>query len=397
VKLREAGEQLKALGLNLPTEELSERFQPYIGEKGEELLAQVKDLIPNIGGLDLSKLFDRVKMPNGWQDAVNLKHGFDKQSGRAWAEARVNFNTQEPAPLFDVAGLKVVVRPGANFSGNNRIEWQAQQLRTISDGALRATWDVQYGGQSLVAFRDLLIKFDQSGKLDVELKPENIELHPTLKFVSDLSKSLGNSVNELRDAVENAGLPIAVNYSIESGRMDVGSPGFGISNLQFGAGFGLNGRFDQTPQLMMRLKSNVGHPTSPLIVSIGQLSGAAWLTQDVQYDLIAGRLVVADISLALAAGSVREINLGSIARGQLAVLFFAEIRYRLGAGGMFVIGVTIYGNARIIGYLNANVSLLLEARSEGNDIKCRGTLSVSIEISRFYTFRVRSQVERQLN
>ncbi|MNN97577.1 hypothetical protein D3C81_2167710 [compost metagenome] len=59
------------------------------------------------------------------------------------------------------------------------------------------------------------------------------------------------------------------------------------------------------------------------------------------------------------------------------------------------IGLSINGSALIIGFVNANVSLLLEAKHSNGQTEGTGRLDVSVKISWFYTFRFKQAVKHK--
>lgn len=393
VQLREADHYLQSLGMRFPTESLQDRFLPTLQNWTPDLRA----LVPRIAGIDLRNLLNGAQLPANWRDKVVLKHQFDKQTGRLSAEAALNLNLPSESTVFESNGLAVVLRPNAHLRGSQKLAWQAGTLSTDSYGTLTSSWELRAGGQMLVAFRDLIIHYDDSGRLDVDLKPNNVELNPALSFISELAQTLGDEAQAARQALENGGITMGVAFAIESTTINAGIPGFSVNNLQFGAGFQLGAlASDKGVEAKLKLSAHVGRKESPLIVTIGQLSGTAYLEATVEYDLMTGEQN-SHMALSLGAGIVRQANLGGVAQGHLALTAYGEIGYESAVGGSLAIGALASGGARIISFVNANIAIGMEAKqASGGSLEGTGLLRVSVKISIFYTFRFKSNVKHRL-
>jgi hypothetical protein len=206
-------------------------------------------------------------------------------------------------------------------------------------------------------------------------------------------------LSQALDMIRNAGITLAVEKSIQSGRMDVGNSAFGIMNLQYGCGFRLDMQLSLQgkPQFLITAKANVGHANDPLIITIDEMSGAAWLEAMVQYDAVAGHIVTENsgIVLGLAAGTVTGATLieGAVS-GYVSILFGVEIIYRPPGSGEIAVTLTIHGSVRIISFINADILLQLVAKQTASGMGGSGELTVSIPISFFYTFNYSGHVDK---
>ena len=93
-------------------------------------------------------------------------------------------------------------------------------------------------------------------------------------------------------------------------------------------------------------------------------------------------------------GATRAFNLASVAKGSFSVLLYCYIEIERNSDSV-AIGLSITGSALIIGFINANVSLLLEAKHSKGRAEGTGRLDVSVKISWFYTFRFKQAVKHR--
>ena len=80
---RAMGDVLEPLGVDLPVKELGEKLIP---EKLKNF--QLSDILPNIAGLRLDKLFSGIKMPDTGDD-LKVRHGIDPKTRRAFFHAEL--------------------------------------------------------------------------------------------------------------------------------------------------------------------------------------------------------------------------------------------------------------------------------------------------------------------
>ena len=137
---------------------------------------------------------------------------------------------------------------------------------------------------------------------------------------------------------------------------------------------------------------SVGSKTAPIFLQIGFLGGGVWLESMATKE--GGANPVYSASVGLAVGSTRAMTLAGIAQASYSLLMFASAEFQ-NSGGTLRAGLSMEGAARILGFCNAYVGLLLEVIHESTGhAHGHGVLDLEIEICWCFTLRINKSVEK---
>ncbi|VWD65399.1 hypothetical protein [Burkholderia contaminans] len=147
-------------------------------------------------------------------------------------------------------------------------------------------------------------------------------------------------------------------------------------------------RLEKHRGLSITTAFSLGNKQAPIFVQISWLGGGCWLETRAKY--LEGK-VEPSVSVGLSLGAIRAFNLAGVASGSFSILLYCYIEINTG-GDRIAIGLSMTGSAVIVGFVNANVNLLLEASHSGGQTEGTGRLDVEVKISWFYTFRFKRSV-----
>jgi hypothetical protein len=108
-----------------------------------------------------------------------------------------------------------------------------------------------------------------------------------------------------------------------------------------------------------------------------------------------GGKIIGSINIGIAASASLAISLGPI-DGSVSIYFGLFATLQIGNGGGFQLGIMLLidGRVNLLGIVDADISLLLEAEySSGGGLTGRGVLSVSIKICWCFTLDVHTGVQ----
>jgi hypothetical protein len=385
-KLREVDSGLKQLGIAVPARQLLDQIVPD-SLKGLDF----NKVFRNIGGLDFQDFFKRFQLPELKSENIKITQGVDKATRSAWVTTRVRADFREQQSLFEFSGLSVTLAEmKLRADSDMRVGVDGQRSST-TDALLLGDWGLHFGGASLAKFREVSVQFDGSAfKFDIE--PSKIELHPALKFVDEFARRFSP---DLPPAVElekdSRGIPVGARATMVTEIKDLPPLGVvSIGPLRIVSGLGL--RMSEGGQFVVKASVSVGTKTSPVWVQIGYLGGGMWLEAQATYQ----GSITYSAAVGLAIGSMKALNVASVARGSFALLLFAYAEIG-NTGGSLRVGFSLSGSARILGIANASVLLLLEAEHGGGSTKGRGVLDVKIDICWCYTLKVRRDVDHKIS
>jgi hypothetical protein len=383
-RLHDAEGYLKELGLALPTSSIASHMMADMAQI-QAIKARIGQIMDGLSGFDMRLFqFDFPHAPDG----VRIAHGLDKATRTAWVAAEVNMAQSGENSLFEKFGFELRARD---------VHMQARAQVTVrpgfapvstQTGSLTADWMLVFAGEKLAVFRQTTLSMGANGSFSFDCSAERIEYHEVLKFIADFARRLQNAVPDdvTLECDPNTGRPVGVSASAT---MPVALPPLGaveIAPFEIASGFGMRATPDG---FSLFAKVSVGSKASPVFVQIGYLGGGMWL--EARAEQVKGQLVP-HVSAALAVGAMRAFNLGGIAQGGFSIHLFLEVEVDA-TGGQLHAGLRLEGGARILGYLDASVRLLLEVEHSGGQMKGRGTLDVRVKICWCYTARIRRQVE----
>ena len=155
-------------------------------------------------------------------------------------------------------------------------------------------------------------------------------------------------------------------------------------------------RLEAFPEFALAVSLNVSRKLSPFIFSVFILGGAGFVEAKVRYLPLSNTLST-DVSIGLSASASLAFAFGPIS-GQVAVLLGTAVEYHQQpgqGGGSLDIALTllILGRVDVLGIITVDISLLLEAKYEGNGrITASGSLSISVRVSIFFKISVSAHV-----
>lgn len=387
-RLRQEGEALlESLGLSVPCKELRDRIIPDFTD------FNFNEVFNKFAGMDLEGLFSKFKLPQLDSDKVKVSHGFDPKTRRAWANAKVDFAHSPYEELFAFGpvslGLQKMKFDAFTGIDTTLVGTTVQTPTSKTTASLRADWLLQGAGQALVTFRDVAITYDGTDGFDFNVSPDNIELHPSLKFVTEIVEKLQGELPPAVQIEMKNGRPIGVSAGttiVVDNPPDLGAVSIGPIDIRSSLALMVDdGRFS------LQSAFSLGSKQKPIFVQITWLGGGCWLEARAKY--VDGR-VSPSMSIGLSVGATRAFNLASVAKGSFSVLLYCYIEIERDNDSV-AIGLAITGSALIIGFVNANVSLLLEAKHSKGQTEGTGRLDVSVKISWFYTFRFKQAVKHK--
>ena len=386
-RLREIDSGLKELGLTVPTSQLLDQIVP---DKLKDV--DFNKVFKNLGGIDFQDFFRRFKLPDLSSDKIKITHGLDKATRSAWVKTTVNADFSAEQSLFEFASVAVRISNIA-LRAQNDVQISADGARrSVTDGRFTGDWGVDFGGTRMATFRDVTVRFDGGG-FDFDISPEKVQLHPSLKFIQEYAKQFEDKLPPAVQLEKDArGVPVGVRASFATIVDNLPPiPPVTIGPILIASGLGL--RMNKEGIFEISTHLSVGSMKAPIFVQISYLGGGMWLEAQC---VAKGSRVVSKASLGLAVGSMRAINLASVARGSYAVLLFAYAEISE-SGGSLRAGMSMVGSARILGIANASISLVLEVEHRsGGGTTARGTLDVEVDICWCYSIHVQRAAEHKL-
>lgn len=385
-RLAQDGEKLlESLGLSLPCSSLLDQLVP------DSLAGMDFSTIFNkFAGINFSGLFSNFKLPDLGADNVKITHGFDPGSRRAWVNAQVAFAKAAHEELFALGPVALGLENMGftAFSGveTTLIDNQPQLPTARTSASLLADWILEGAGQMLVRFNKVAIKYDGASGFDFAVSPDDIELNPALKFVSEFIEQFQGNLPPAIKIIEEHGRPVGVSAGttiVLDDLPDLGAVIIGPIDMRSS----LELRLDQG-RFVIGSAFSLGNKQAPIFVQITWLGGGCWLEARAKY---VDGTVKRSMSIGLSVGSTRSFNFASVAQGSYNVQLFCYIEIS-DSGDDVAIGLSVTGSALIIGFVNANVSLLLEAHHSGGAMQGTGRLDVEVKISWVYTFRFKQSV-----
>ncbi|MBC2662835.1 hypothetical protein H7F50_13840 [Novosphingobium flavum] len=389
------GDELKALGLSLPFNKISEAIVP------DDLSNfDIGRVFRNFGGVDLSNLFQGIRLPKGAGDAVRVTHDFDRKALRAWVQVDINLSLPGRKQLFALGPFNLDFVDSV-LVATVRLECSKDTDAVEQSGraALTTNVDAVVSGQSMVTIEKLVVNFARGGGLKVDLDPRQIKLNPSFKFIQETLGKLFASDDE--DAgglklVKHNGIPVGVEHVFAIPPFDAMAGTSGVSNIAISNRFSLLA----FPDFVIANRFALSRPDRPFLFSIFILGGTGYLTVDCEYRPFTRELTV-EVDAAAGGSAALGFSLGPV-RGSVQVTLSIALTYRKqigkpGGGLSASMVLVIAGRVDVAGIASVDLTLMLRmAYHENGRIDGVGTMSVSVRISRFYTFRVRRDAKYKL-
>jgi hypothetical protein len=388
------GEDLKALGVRLPTESFLDRIIPAQLQKFD-----LGKVLPDFSALKNSALFERVKLPAIANDTVRVTQGFDEVNRVPWLKARVDIPMHERSEAFKLGPLSLIL-PKANFFARAEMQVVGGVLQRMQEARVTADWMLEFGGAPLVTFEDTVLEFSEGGSMRFNIRPDRIRMDAALQWLTDLMKTYepeGGSGLQI-EMVYEGGRPVGVACTLSTALPPLGAGVFAVSGLQLGAGLTL-GADRESGEFAIGVTFNISRKIKPFTLTIAFLNGGGWIESQARY-LTTSRRVVSQVSVGIVAGAGVEFALGPCV-GSVYVQFGIFVEFSSGGatGQTLSIGVMLLvrGSVVVFSIATVSVTLLLQAiyRQDGS-LTGYGSLSVSIRISQFLKLSFSSQVTYNL-
>ncbi len=386
------GDELKALGLTLPFNQIGDRLIPP-----DLSNFNIGDIFGNFGGLNLKSLFEGYKMPAGMKDAIRVTHDFDKAQARAWVQVDIDAPMPGRRTLFSL-GVFQIDFVDLRMTGQVRLEASKDQDRVTQSGFGRidTTIDVIAAGQSMVRFEKFALNFTREKGLEIEFDPKHIRLNPSFKFIQDfLSNLFPDEVGGLK-IVKQDNIPVGVEHDFVIPPMTLNFGTSGVSNISIENHF----KLVAFPDFMIANRFNLSTIERPFIFSIFIIGGTGYIQIDAEYRPFDSQLMVS-VEAGAGGSAALAFAVGPFV-GQVFITLSGVMTYRKmigkpGGGLSLAVVVVIAGQVEVCGIVTVGINLVLRLSYRDNgQIDGQGSLSVSIRISRFFTLRARANVNYKL-
>ena len=383
-RIRQAEAALSELGLDVPVQNFLNNFRDKLPE-GEAFGKCVKSL----GGCNFEDLLKKFRLPDLPEGTIKVTQGFESKTRQAWLQTKIDHEFSSREELFGVGPLSFSVNK-PHLQVDSRLESGRASERSDSKVAFNADWILQFGGQDLVTFKDVSLKSENGSGIKFNLDPQNVKPHPSLAFVEDILTKLGEKIPPALERVHDTrGNLVGVRYSALQNFPGKTYGIVSISDFAISSGFGV---IVENGQMNLSASFGIGSVKQPVFISVGQYAGGGWLNCSASYR---GGAIDYYASIGIAFGSAKAFDLASIARGKYNVRAFIEAGFS-SSSTYFAAGIAMNGSAKVIGYLNANVDLLLQIAGDGSKVEGKGQLDVEIEVSWFYTAKFHRAVKQTL-
>lgn len=405
-RLKELGQSLEALGLNLPTSGLLDRLVPDPLQNFD-----LSDIISDIGGLRITDLFPSLQMPEISSDAIRVTHGIDRETLRAWVTATMNLPLDGRCVLFSLGPVEVSVN-SPTFTAQVTLSSTPNGVSKSSLGILSGTWQLTFAGAEIMAFVNTNLRFED-GQMHFDLKPSQVQLASLLQMISSLLPSTDGSDDDDSDDDDDeegfhlgilkvGGIPSGMRATLLLPEIDAGGGTTSISGLQLGAFFELSflQEISGNPVFEFILKTglNVGRPDKPFNIAIYILGGGGYLVVSVEYHPLS-RAFKISAQIGMDVSATIEFALGPI-DGGVGIYLGMFLKYVHESGpsagsGSLTIGISflIEGNASVLGIVEVSLSILLEAcYTPGGGLVGTGTVHVEVSICWCFSISVDASV-----
>lgn len=364
---------LSALGIDTKHNAITDTFDAI----GAEMENKLSNCLKKLGGLD--GLFSK------FDDVLNSK---EFKIVNITSDGRVSL---KPELQKFIPGERPILESGVfAIALNNTYLNVVTDIETeIITAKVRANWALKFNGQALVVFENVQLTYSSNGDYQFDLNPQNVRLHPSLKFISDLMSAVEES------------LPPGVEFEKGSQGQITGVkaslvqqfPGFSIAAATIGpfaiqSDFGL--RF-ASGAMELVAGFGLGTQNAPVYIQFGVYGGGGWVGANVLYN--PNNPIIYQGFMGVAVGSMSQFNIAGIARGSYAILIFAYANFDV-RNTYLEAGLLVNGSARVLGYINASLSLKLSVEYNGSKAHGKGEIDLEIDICWCYSVHIHSAVDQ---
>lgn len=387
------GDELKALGLSLPFDKLSDRLLP------DDLSSlDIGRVFKNFGGIKLDSLFKGYKLPKGAGEAIKVTHAFDKKLFRAWVQIDVDVPIPGRRSLFTVGPFQLDF-VDSRMVGQVRLEASKDTDKVEQTGRASVGTDIEavVGGQTMVSLRKVAVRYERGSGLKIDFDPKNIKLNAIFQFVQDTLGSLFPDQVGGLNLIKRDGIPVGVEHEFSMPPVSLMFGTSGVTNIQISNRFALVAY----PDFVIADRFSLSKPELPFLFSIFIIGGTGYITVDTEYRPFDGQLMV---MVEAAAGGSASLGFafGPVS-GSVMITLSVALAYRklIGSkqgGGLTVsLVLLVAGNVSVAGIVTVYMGLLLRMSYRDNgQIDASGTLTITVRISRFFKITARANVQYKL-
>jgi hypothetical protein len=366
-RANQVGQALNALGINLPSVQLSDALVPADLKNFD-----LNKILSNFSGLSLGGLFSGIKLPEIANKNVVVTHGWEPQARRGWLQADANVPISERMVVFQ-AGFFAFCLSNATFLAHCKIQNDGTKVQQTTNGSITGKWSIELSeSSSLIDFADTSLIFDETGKLQFKFEPANIKLADALQAVSALVQTFSDPDSGFTYGITPTGVKCAFALPIP----DTASLTSGITGLTLSTSLTLS--YQDTFDITLTL--GVSSKDRPFNFAIFILGGCGYVEAGVTYHVGKG-FDAPTLELAVGCSASLAIALGPISGGVYAQ-FAIELRQSgngLRAGAFF----QITGHVSLLGIVSIDIVLRLEATYANNVMLATGYVSYEVKLFMF--------------
>jgi hypothetical protein len=390
---------LKGISLRVPTRFIGDTFKP---ESLQQMLpslnlpTRLRDILPDIGGIDLAGLFEKANFPTEQFDKLKVSHGINKATKRAYAEAKLNAEMKDEMEIFSFSPLAVKIRETQFDAKVHADVGIGEPVQMKVDAQVLGDWSLAFGGNDAITFKQTKLRFDETGHLKFDLDPSKIKLHPVLNFVSDLIKSVKPDSGLAFELVEEDGFPVGARANINMPLPTLQTGAFAISNLVLRGYFELSVKKQDGFGLAIGIA--LAERRRPFVMTILCLGGGGWIDANARYYPFKNEnRLVAEVQFSLALGAFFDFDIG-IAQGGVRIFLGLALHFQYAGGGRlsFVLSIIISGEVVLLGLVSISLLISFEGRYTDGTMVCTGLLEARVKIGWFIDIKVRKQVQFEM-
>lgn len=390
--MNRVGDDLKALGIRLPTGALLDRLIPSGLEK-----IDFGKLFPDLGGLKLDGLFKELRLP--LNDNVKITHGFDKVSLTAWAKAEARSNLPPRSEVFNLGPLKLDIVNASFDALADLAAGTDGHVRRKTSGQIVGDWELGFGGRALITLERTKVSFEDGRGLDVDIDPTRVRFDSAVKFLSDVIKSYGDpNSGFFLEMLEEGGVPAGLAARIELPMPPLSFGAFSVWGLRFSSAFALHlvkGQGGKGGDFALGTQLALGRRSEPFLLRVWILVGGGWLDTEAKYFPATGK-ISSKVSIGLTAGLGLDFAFGPCC-GYVFAMLGVSAEFESQSDGPTHLAISVIflvrGGIVILGRFNIGLHLLLELiyQDDGSAIG-RGTLEVTFTICWCCKIKVRQGI-----
>jgi hypothetical protein len=368
------GNDLKALGINVPTRSLFDGIMP---DKAFLEKLDFSKVFPDLAGIKLEGLLPDIKLGSGLGDRIRVRHGVDKDTRRGWLNAELKeTNLGEKNAIFEIGPVGVVLRGGQVHAEINATVTEDARMDQRARGEIKGDWELTFGGQAMVVFEKTPLTFEGSSGIQFQIEPKNVKLNPPLdflaKFFGDLSGELGGF--RIEPLLDDSGLPTGVNSRLDIAIPPIVQGAWGVSGLSFSCGFAI----EAFPTFRLTTRLGLGTRIAPFTITAFILGGGGWLEAKASYEPMT-RKVISVFTLSIGASAMIGVNLGVIV-GAAQVFFGVEASISSEGQSTTSLILVVAGSVTLIRILQVSMHFVLSLSPSGGGFEGVGSLSYSVKI-----------------